>query len=398
MRDYFALPAVWSDELGHEVVAIYGAHTRVYPCLRVLAMGWSHSVFAAQTAHEHILDTRTTHCPPRDRITKLNDLQLSGERVLHCVYVDDVLFFSLVEAAANEALDEYLTVFDAVDLPAKRKKVVRPCATGVEGLGMVVNGTNLTVGVDVEKLSVLCAATCSLLKQSRATGLEVSRCVGRWTWAMLIARPALSVFNNVYRYINTAGAIPLTMWHSVRRELWTAVCLAPLLFASLSTTWFRAVVACDASLSGQGVCTAAVPVKHVVAAAAHCGILVGADEQKQAALNDAVLAAPTRWSEIVAKPWKRQDEHINHLELRSVNTAVRWVLSSPQSIGRRVLLLSDSQVAVGCLTKGRSSSHRLLCRMRPTCALLLASGIQLRMRWIASHLNPADEPSRRYST
>lgn len=60
-------------------------------------------------------------------------------------------------------------------------------------------------------------------------------------------------------------------------------------------------------------------------------------------------------------------------------------------------MLSDSQVAVGALTKGRTSSHTLLCRLRPICALLLAAGIQLFTRWIRSELNPADEPSRRYS-
>jgi hypothetical protein len=344
-----------------------------------------------------VLDTRTVRCQ-QNRVTSANDLGLRGDRVLHCVYIDDVVFFSLVEEAAGAALDEYLTVFDSVQLPAKRKKVVRPCATGVEGLGMVVNGTDLTVGVDVTKLRALCSATCALLQQHRASGLEVSRCVGRWTWAMLIARPALSIFNNVYKFVNVAGPIPFEIWSSVRRELWTAVCIAPLLFASMTSVWFRAVVACDASLSGQGVCAAsAVPEERVAAAAARHGVLCEPDQVKEAALNDALLSSPVRWSTIVAAPWRRQ-EHINHLELRSVNTALRWVLSSPESIGRRVLLLSDSQVAVGCLTKGRSSSHGLLCRVRPTCALLLASGIQLRVRWIASLLNPADAPSRRYST
>ena len=98
---------------------------------------------------------------------------------------------------------------------------------------------------------------------------------------------------------------------------------------------------------------------------------------------------------MVAGPFRRS-EHINDLELRSVCTAVRWVLTSPDSIERRVLLLSDSQVAVGALTKGRTSAHLLLRRLRPTCALLLASGIRLSVRWIPSKLNPADGPSRRY--
>jgi len=500
MCPYFALPPVRSDELGPAVVTAHGAGILVFPCMRVLAMGWSHSVFATQTVHEHILNTRVRRCQPMDRVTAANDLSLHGSRVLHAVYIDDVAFISLDREAATLALDEYLSVFDALLLPAKRTKVVWPSSDGVECLGMVIHGMDHTVGVSVEKLRALCAATSALLEQRHATGLEVSRCVGRWTWAMLIARPALSVFNSVYKFVNAAGPIPFDLWPTVRRELWTAVRLAPVLFASMTIGWFRSVVACDASLKGQGVCAATVAEADVAAAAARYGVLVerrggsnpGSSDPitgvswdqtgdypaipgnyplgdspatpprlpgdssatrrilpatprrptgdspaghgshfnevsvidvstenmaghgshfnevgvidvstenitaREAKLNDALLQPPVRWSTIVAAQWKRE-EHINHLELRSVNTALRWVISSPHSIRRRVLLLSDSQVAVGALTKGRSSAHGLLCRVRPTCALLLATGIQLRVRWIASALNPADEPSRRFS-
>ena len=87
----------------------------------------------------------------------------------------------------------------------------------------------------------------------------------------------------------------------------------------------------------------------------------------------------------------------HELELRSVSTAVRWVLSHPSSLCGRMLLLCDSQVAVGALSKGRSSAYRILCRLRPISALLLGSGLRIYARWIASADNPADEPSRRFS-
>jgi hypothetical protein len=125
------------------------------------------------------------------------------------------------------------------------------------------------------------------------------------------------------------------------------------------------------------------------------------DEGAEARLNVQLLGGTgrgdeRRWRTIVASEFLR-DEHINQLELRSVSTAIRWALTSPDSINRRLLLLSDSQVAVGALSKGRSSFHLLLRRLRPTCALLLASGIRLSVRWIESALNPADGPSRRFS-
>jgi hypothetical protein len=72
-------------------------------------------------------------------------------------------------------------------------------------------------------------------------------------------------------------------------------------------------------------------------------------------------------------------------------------LSHPLSTRRRLLVLSDSQVAVGALSKGRSSAPTLLRRLRAISASLLAGGVQLSVRWIPSASNPADEPSRRFS-
>ena len=106
------------------------------------------------------------------------------------------------------------------------------------------------------------------------------------------------------------------------------------------------------------------------------------------------LASGRRVAE--SAPWE-SPESINKLEVRAMSTALRWALSSSLSIRRRLLLLSDSQAAVGAITKGRTSSHPLLCRLRPVNALLLASGVQLFVRWIRSEDNPADAPSRRFS-
>ena len=75
MHPYFALPAVRAEEIGGAAVCGFAAGALVWPCLSVLAMGWSHSVFVAQTAHEHMLDTDTglRRC---DRITRSSDLRV----------------------------------------------------------------------------------------------------------------------------------------------------------------------------------------------------------------------------------------------------------------------------------------------------------------------------------
>ena len=88
MRSYFALPSVCASDvgLGH----VYGDHTRIHPCCTTLPMGWSHSVYLAQTAHEHLLDTKTD-LQPADRITSTSDLNI--DRTRHQVYIDDLNLF-----------------------------------------------------------------------------------------------------------------------------------------------------------------------------------------------------------------------------------------------------------------------------------------------------------------
>jgi hypothetical protein len=156
--------------------------------------------------------------------------------------------------------------------------------------------------------------------------------------------------------------------------------LSPLLFAAIGAEWFDRVIATDASEDGQGV----VATKSVV------------DPSGVTTPEDAVsVAEDCKWSTIVSARWHGR-EHINVYELRALSTAVRWACSFPSAIGRRVLILCDSQVVVGAVTKGRSSSQPLLRRLRHLSAWVLATGIRLSLRWIPTSVNPADGPSRRF--
>ena len=338
-------------------------------------MGWSHSVLVAQLAHEHFLNTRTS-LAPADRINSLNDTVL--DRLRHQVYIDDLNFFGTDESEVYRAQDAYIRAIESVGLVVKPSKVVRPTADGVECVGLEVHGREHTVGVSAAKLEKLRNDTFRLLEAGQCTGTDLSRVVGRWTWACLACRPVLCVFNAVYRFIECADGRTFQLRNSVRRELRVLMGLSPLLFASIGAEWFDRVIATDASEHGQGV----VATKCV------------ADPSEVTTAEDAVsVAEDCRWSTIVSAQWQGR-EHINIYELRALSTAVRWVCSFPSAIGRRVLVLNDSQVVVGAVTKGRSSSQPLLRRLRTLSAWVLASGIRLSVRWIPTSVNPADGPSR----
>src|SRR5687767_7001554 len=108
-----------------------------------------------------------------------------------------------------------------------------------------------------------------------------------------------------------------------------------------------------------------------------------------------VAALPRRrWATIVAHRDGRDWDHITARELRAVGAAIRWVVSHPAAVNTRLLVIGDSVAALGALAKGRSSSLALRCILRPITALLLASGLSLRLAYIPSADNPADYASR----
>ena len=101
-----------------------------------------------------------------------------------------------------------------------------------------------------------------------------------------------------------------------------------------------------------------------------------------------------RWKAQVTFPWRRQADHINEKELRAAFTEVRRKAKSRRSLGTRYLHLLDSAVALGVLTRHRSTSQRLQRVLRRQSAVELGSGVRPVYAFVRSSMNPADRPSR----
>ena len=91
--------------------------------------------------------------------------------------------------------------------------------------------------------------------------------------------------------------------------------------------------------------------------------------------------------------WKRK-AHINELEGAALLMAVKHLGRSSLRRGQKVLMLSDSLVVVGAVSKGRSSSWRVNSYCRRIAAHLMFWGPRLYLRYINTRVNPADGPSR----
>ena len=103
---------------------------------------------------------------------------------------------------------------------------------------------------------------------------------------------------------------------------------------------------------------------------------------------------PSWWKWSVAMAYPYRGEHINVLELRACHAALRWRCRRAGFARSRFVHFVDSQVSLGVLAKGRSSSRQIAAVLRRYNALALAACLFAAYAWVRTDLNPADRPSR----
>ena len=101
-----------------------------------------------------------------------------------------------------------------------------------------------------------------------------------------------------------------------------------------------------------------------------------------------------KWRFVGRKQWSYTSGGIAILEARALLFGLRRVLRRVGSLNSRQLMLCDSMAVVLAVTKGRSSSRLPSAILKQISALLLGTGIQLRVRWLPSEANQADKASR----
>jgi len=411
IQPYFALPALSPEELieiGVEDIS------SPFPMCLTLPMGFSHAVFLAQSGHENIL-YRGGVLNREDNLLQLSSPSMRMDRAHHGIYIDDFFLFCMSRSLAMEIHNRVILAYGQAGFIVKRSKVVEPTTSPVKVIGMEVCGSQATVGLSTESMMSLLSSTLHVLSSDVISGYHLSQLIGCWTWCLLVRRPALSVLQHTYRFIQVAQRKRFTLWNSVKRELWMLIGLLPLMEACLHSPFFQRVVATDASQLGAGIVTTQLSSiikesvwqlcstpKHAVLQTMVNGnknsSIVGTDLELLSQSQDWYdrfyrLISGSAWSTIMSKGWSHV-EHINVLELRVVLLSLHWILSYPSSISSRVITLVDSTVTFFSLWKGRSSSPQLLFVIRKISSLLLAGDISLLLGWLPSEWNPADSPSR----
>ena len=90
----------------------------------------------------------------------------------------------------------------------------------------------------------------------------------------------------------------------------------------------------------------------------------------------------------------RQGEHNTIREVRAAVQGIKRFSSSLRNWHRRLAVLSDAGAAIGCLSKGISSSLKANALCRQAAACICIADLRVYFRWVASAHNCADGPSR----
>lgn len=385
LTTYFGLPSVVIEGRRH------------WPRMRVLPMGWSHSVFLAQTAHEHLIDSRvglSTH----ERLG-MNHPAILGE-FSHGEYVDDYFSLGTNPDRARHALEKVVSTCRKIHLDTNRKKLVTPGPRVVTILGIECTARG-TLEPSCGKFRTLLQRTRRLVKLHKWKRKELSSLLGSWVWFLLLNRPLLSILSEVYQFlseVNTAGTPSVR----ARMELSTLLSLAPLVYADMRTPIAGKVLCSDASMVGGAVVYTEISQAEGLEFLRHqsrfkgCASFLSDNETAGRWVRLSQYPAwlqSRQWKTAVTHRW-RSPKHIHILEGEAFILALRWWCRTQMNLGKRVPCFIDNQTLLSAITKGRSSSTSLQRICRRVAALCIAGDIRLIEGWVTSENNPADGPSR----
>ena len=266
----FRLPPVWMPFLAFNILR-NGSDVGLPDCdkvalaCRVLPMGWISSVAIMQEISEHLLKVRAldeTSQIVRNKAVPLWMVGIAREsfeksRSWWHVYLDN---FAAAEAVRDsphclrggdllhQLAEDCWTDSGVLSSDKKRQRGVDVA----QELGAFIDGPSQTIGSSPERLTRLAHATFWVLNQPFLSKKILQVILGRWVHVTQFRRPAMSFMNDSWRFIS-GKSMNQKLLMSVRRELYSLLCVIPLLHTFLGSTVSKVITASDASSKGGAV-------------------------------------------------------------------------------------------------------------------------------------------------
>ena len=399
----------------------------IYPCMKVLPMGFSWAFHLAHEAHVYVAGQELPLVP---MIRDKRELQRHGvgnkdTSSSMLIYADNCNHLGVDQ---QQLFMEHGSVIGALGKHGlETHDIVEPA----ESLGVRIDGLGGFVTSTASRDWRLHRAIDALLQGAAISGAEMQVIVGHLTIRAMLHRGLLCVLRHVYIFIEQNFSRRKRLWGCVREELWIFKNLMVLGFNNMKAQWDGRLTCTDACLSGYAV----MEMKESMDTAPGIG---RTDErwrfkraksrfiparvhalQSNDVFEDPSTVLPEVAGEVLGDvdlvddfpeiPAKYMDrsqwyllwrskmrfkEPVHLIEARSILGAVRHRARDPSKHGKHIVVLNDNMSVVLAMQKGRCSNYGLLRILRRTAAHCFAAGIRLRVRWLPSERNVADEDSR----
>lgn len=285
-------------------------------------------------------------------------------------------------------------------------------------LGASIDGESGLIRAQLERVIPLSFVTAEVARLGRAERKLLEILAGGWTSVCQLRKRTMCLLQHIFDEIQRFdyGQI-FELTRETTAELWTLVALAPLFCTDLRTALNPRLVLVDASSELMAEVECPLPpvlaeelVRHKLTRSAWSRMLSPwkalLREKGKLAPEDEVpdgetpCAAHLFWSALVrsqrfSTAWVRKTKRAAHINESELEAALR----AEERSGRmghhsRLLLGSDSQVTLGALVKGRSSSHRLNGLLRQSLPTILGYNQYTAAQYISTRENVADDPTR----
>ena len=393
----------------------------VVACLCTLAMGDGAACEFAQTSH--LAMGLQSGALSRESLLTMHGAIPRGD-FFAGIIIDDLIFLekvamtSTVGKNAGRCRTAMHSIYHTVGLEPHPSKGFQDEHKG-SFWGADVDGIEGLVRANVARAMSLCWVTLQVCKLGVVSINLLESLAGGFVAILSFRRRLLSCLDVIYAVqVGRDRKDIIRMPSQLVDELLSLVALAPLAVTDIRAGFSECLYAVDASNWGDAVIKAHVGKhlgqemhRHVIKKSVWTRMLSPFKAlQREHGILDPELELPEEgfvftehplWQtaakglhfELVAKRRAKRPRHINLGELRSfIDAEVDVAKDSGGDV--RVPVLSDSQVCLGAVAKGRSSSAGLNRLLRASLPNMIGSGVYSRGAYVRSADNGADDPTR----
>ncbi len=391
------------------------------PGLATMAMGDINAVEVGQQSH--VMLAMSIGIRAKDLLTLRGRLPREGPYI--GIVIDDFVVLELVprslsdpkELESSRIADRMLETYAAVGLKSNETKRFR-AATSAKFWGASFQGDAGTMRAQLEKVLPIALVTAQVARLGAANRKLLEILTGSWVAILQYRRRAMCLLDSLFADIQRFDySTTFFLAAETVDELWTLVGLCPLFVADLRAAVNQELALVDASGEWEAEVTTTVTPelatelsRQKLTKAAWSRLLTPFQarqrmhgllspsqeipEGEEPARNHPLWTTAVKSHQFSLR-WRKRTKRGAHINVSELSAALRSEARRCRRYpNQRLLLGSDSQVTLGALVRGRSSSKSLNRQLKQALPNLLAYNIYTNTQYIPTAVNTADDPTR----